>query len=139
MPYFRMAKLVLKWAVRKPATYPYPFAPRQAIALSRGTLVFAKDKCVCCTVCRKKCPTGAIGVNRSQKKWAIDRLRCISCGYCTEVCPKGALSLSTAHGIPTVTKDQEIYQVTTPPAAPKPAAAPKPVVVVAPAPGGASA
>jgi len=139
MPYFRMAKLVLKWAVRKPATYPYPFAPRQVIALSRGTLVFAKDKCVCCTVCRKKCPTGAIGVNRSQKKWAIDRLRCISCGYCTEVCPKGALSLSTAHGIPTVTKDQEIYQVAMPAPAPKPAAAPKPVVVIAPAPGGASA
>jgi ech hydrogenase subunit F len=138
MPYFRMAKLALKWAVRRPATQRYPFEPRQAIALSRGALAFAKDKCVCCTVCRKKCPTGAIGVNRTQKKWAIDRLRCISCGYCVEVCPKGALSLSTAHGIPTVTKDREIYQVETP-ATPKPAAAPKPVAAVAPAPGGASA
>ena len=124
MSYFRMAKLALKWAVRKPATQRYPFEPRQAIALSRGTLVFAKDKCVCCTVCRKKCPTGAIGVNRSQKKWAIDRLRCISCGYCTEVCPKGALSLSTAHGIPTVTKDQEIFQVTTPAPQNQPSGAP---------------
>jgi formate hydrogenlyase subunit 6/NADH:ubiquinone oxidoreductase subunit I len=133
-----MAKLALKWAVRRPATQRYPFEPRQAIALSRGALAFAKDKCVCCTVCRKKCPTGAIGVNRTQKKWAIDRLRCISCGYCVEVCPKGALSLSTAHGIPTVTKDREIYQVETP-ATPKPAAAPKPVAAVAPAPGGASA
>jgi ech hydrogenase subunit F len=81
MSYFRMAKLALKWAVRQPATHRYPFVPRQVIALSRGTLVFARDKCVCCTVCRKKCPTGAIGVNRTQKKWAIDRLRCISCGY----------------------------------------------------------
>ena len=138
MPYFRMAKLVLKWAVSKPATYPYPFVPRQVIVGSRGALVFAKDKCVCCTVCRKKCPTGAIGVNRQKKKWAIDRLRCISCGYCTEVCPKGALSLSTAHGIPAVTKDREIYQVETP-VAPKPAAAPKPVVTVTPAPNAASA
>ena len=132
MPYFRMAKLALKWAVRKPATHRYPFEPREVIALSRGTLVFAKDKCVCCTVCRKKCPTGAIGVNRTQKKWAIDRLRCISCGYCVEVCPKGALSLSTAHGIPTVTKDQEIYKVDIP-VAPNPAAAPKPAAAVAPA------
>jgi len=138
MPYFRMAKLALKWAVRQPATYRYPFAPRQVIALSRGTLVFAKDKCVCCTVCRKKCPTGAIGVNRTQKKWAIDRLRCISCGYCVEVCPKGALSLSTNHGIPTVTKDREIYKVEIP-VAPKPAAAPKPVAAAAPASGGAPA
>jgi ech hydrogenase subunit F len=139
MPYFRMAKLALKWAVRKPATHRYPFEPRQAIALSRGALAFAKDKCVCCTVCRKKCPTGAIGVNRTQKKWAIDRLRCISCGYCVEVCPKGALSLSTAHGIPTVTKDREIYQVETPAPAPKPVTVPKPVAAVASAPGGASA
>ena len=133
-----MAKLALKWAVHKPATRQYPFEPRQVIALSRGALTFAKDKCVCCTVCRKKCPTGAIGVNRTQKKWAIDRLRCISCGCCVEVCPKGALSLSTAHGIPTVTKDQEIYKVEIPVVA-KPAAAPKPVAAVAPAPGGASA
>jgi formate hydrogenlyase subunit 6/NADH:ubiquinone oxidoreductase subunit I len=138
MSYFRMAKLALKWAVRQPATHRYPFVPRQVIALSRGTLVFARDKCVCCTVCRKKCPTGAIGVNRTQKKWAIDRLRCISCGYCVEVCPKGALSLSTAHGIPTVTKDREIYKVEIP-VAPKPAAAPKPVAAAAPASDAASA
>ena len=128
-----MAKLALKWAVHKPATHRYPFEPRQVIALSRGALAFAKDKCVCCTVCRKKCPTGAIGVNRAQKKWAIDRLRCISCGCCVEVCPKGALSLSTNHGIPTVTKDQEIYKVEIP-VAPKPAIAPKPAVAVVPAP-----
>ena len=139
MSYFRMAKLALKWAVHKPATHQYPFEPRQVIPQSRGTLVFAKDKCVCCTVCRKKCPTGAIGVNRTQKKWAIDRLRCISCGYCVEVCPKGALSLSTNHGIPVVTKDREIFQVETPAPAPKPAAVPKPVAAVAPAPGGAPA
>jgi formate hydrogenlyase subunit 6/NADH:ubiquinone oxidoreductase subunit I len=77
-------------------------------------------------------------VNRAQKKWAIDRLRCISCGCCVEVCPKGALSLSTNHGIPTVTKDQEIYKVEIP-IAPKPAIAPKPVAAVAPAPGVAPA
>ena len=104
-----MGKLALKSALRRPATRPYPFAPRRIIPGSRGLLVFTKDNCVYCSVCRKKCPTSAIGVNRNQKKWAIDRLRCISCGYCAEVCPKGCLELSTAMGPPTVTKDREVY------------------------------
>ncbi|MFA5265728.1 MAG: 4Fe-4S binding protein [Opitutaceae bacterium] len=109
MSYFRMLKLVLKWAVKKPATHRYPFEPREIIAGSRGQLVFTKDNCVFCSVCRKKCPTGALGVNRQQKKWAIDRLRCISCGYCVEACPKKCLSLSTSHGTPAITKDREIF------------------------------
>ncbi|MBI5380759.1 MAG: 4Fe-4S binding protein [Opitutae bacterium] len=121
-----MTQMALKWAISKPATNPYPFAPRVIIPGSRGLLTFNKDTCVYCSVCRKKCPTGAIGVNRHQKKWAIDRLRCISCGYCVEACPKDSLALSTSHGSPAVTKDREIYQGEMP--APKaPAAAPAPV------------
>lgn len=131
MAYFRMTKLALKWALRKPATHPYPFVPRQVIPLSRGTLTFNLAACSFCTVCRKKCPTEAIGVNRNQRKWAIDRLRCISCGACVEACPKKALSLSTAHGVPAVTKDREIYQGELPP--PKPAAV-APATPAAPAP-----
>ncbi len=109
MPYFQMSKLALKWAFKKPATSRYPFEPRKVIPRSRGLLTFAKDTCVYCTVCAKKCPTGALLVNRAQKKWAIDRLLCISCGYCVEACPKKSLELSTAHGIATVTKDRETY------------------------------
>jgi ech hydrogenase subunit F len=124
MSYFRMTALALKWAFKKPATRPYPFVPRQAIADSRGQLAFNPATCVFCSVCRKKCPTGAIGVNRHQKKWAIDRLRCISCGYCVEACPKDSLKLTTAHGVPVVTKDKEIYQ-----APPAPAATPAPAPV----------
>jgi formate hydrogenlyase subunit 6/NADH:ubiquinone oxidoreductase subunit I len=108
MAYFAMSKLALKWAMSKPATSRYPFVPRRALAGSRGRLVFTKDHCVYCTVCAKKCPTGALIVNRAQKKWAIDRLLCISCGYCVELCPKKSLALSTAHGVPAVTKDWEV-------------------------------
>jgi ech hydrogenase subunit F len=129
MAYFRMTKLALKWAFQKPATHPYPFAPRQIIPLSRGALTFDVKTCTFCTVCGKKCPTEALAVSRPQRKWEIDRLRCISCGYCVEACPKKALSLSTAHGVPAVTKDHEIYQGEIPPAKPAVAAtamAPKP-------------
>jgi len=72
-------------------------------------LVFTKDNCVYCTVCAKKCPTGALLVNRAQKKWAIDRLRCITCGYCVEACPKKSLEMATGHGSPAVTRDREFH------------------------------
>ncbi len=107
MAYFEMTRLALKWAVKKPVTSRYPFEPRRALPGSRGRLAFNRDTCVYCTVCAKKCPTGALVVNRAQKKWGIDRLLCISCGYCAEACPKKSLSLTTAHGEPTVTKDRE--------------------------------
>ena len=109
MPYFQMSRLALKWALTKPPTSRYPFEPRRHTAGSRGRLVFSRDNCVYCTVCAKKCPTGALTVNRAQKKWAIDRLLCITCGYCIEACPKKALALEPAHNVPAVTKDWECY------------------------------
>ena len=109
MPYFTMSMLALKWALKKPSTSCYPFEPRVELPGSRGSLVFARDSCVYCTVCAKKCPTGALAVNRAQKRWTIDRLRCITCGYCVEVCPKKSLELAAAHGAPAVTKDREFF------------------------------
>jgi len=108
MAYFAMSKLALKWARTKPPTSRYPFEPRRALPGSRGRLIFTRDNCVYCTVCAKKCPTGAILVHRPSKKWAIDRLQCITCGYCVEACPKQCLQLGTAHGEPAVTKDREL-------------------------------
>lgn len=109
MSFFRMATTVLSWAFKKPVTTRYPFEPRKALAGSRGRLQFNQATCIHCTICAKKCPTGALTVDRAAKKWGIDRLRCISCGYCVEVCPKKSLELSTDHGIPTRTKDKEVY------------------------------
>ena len=109
MAYFSMTLLALKWAVRRPATTQYPFAPIVATSGSRGSLTFLKETCVFCTVCAKKCPTGALVVNRALKKWAIDRLRCICCGYCVEACPKKSLTLSAAHMQPAITRDRETF------------------------------
>jgi ech hydrogenase subunit F len=109
MAYFEMSRLALKWALKKPPTTGYPFVPRRTLALSRGQLVFTRDTCVYCTVCAKKCPTGALVVNRAQKTWGIDRLLCITCGYCVEACPKKSLALVPDHTAPTVTKDRELF------------------------------
>jgi ech hydrogenase subunit F len=109
MAYFEMSSLALKWALRKPVTSHYPFEPRQLLPNSRGKLLFREELCVYCTVCAKKCPTGALRVNRARKEWAIDRLLCIACAACVEACPKDAMSFSAEHPHPTITKDREIY------------------------------
>jgi len=109
MSYFAMSRLALKWAVSRPATTRYPFEPRQALAGSRGSLEFQRDNCVFCTVCAKRCPTGALHVNRTKKQWSIDRLCCITCGLCVEICPKKSMALRVEHTVPTVTKDPEEF------------------------------
>jgi formate hydrogenlyase subunit 6/NADH:ubiquinone oxidoreductase subunit I len=109
MAFFEMPCLVLKWVARKPFTSRYPFEPRNLMPGSRGQLRFQKDLCVFCTVCAKKCPTGALSVNRAQKQWTIDRLRCITCGYCVDACPKGSLAFAAEHVAPVMTKDREFH------------------------------
>ena len=109
MEFLPMTRLALKWVFRKPATSRYPFVPRKPLGGSRGALEFSADTCIHCTICAKKCPTGAILVDREQKKWAIDRLRCINCACCVEACPKKSLVLSEDHMGPTVTKDREYH------------------------------
>ena len=109
MSRFEMTRLVLKWVVSKPVTTHYPIAPRVLIPGSRGVIEFTKTTCVYCNVCAKRCPTGAIVVQRAQKRWTIDPLLCISCGCCVEVCPKKSLHLSPAHGAPSVIKDRARY------------------------------
>ncbi len=49
------------------------------------------EKCKGCTMCSKKCPTGAISGEKKQPH-VIDRTMCIGCGSCAAVCKFGAVS-----------------------------------------------
>lgn len=53
-----------------------------------GKPVNDASKCVYCTLCAKKCPNGALEVNRAEKTWQCNYDECISCGTCAQVCPK---------------------------------------------------
>ena len=44
--------------------------------------------CVYCTLCAKKCPAGALEVDRAAKTWTLDEEKCVGCGTCVETCPK---------------------------------------------------
>ena len=56
-----------------------------------GLPVSDPAKCVYCTLCAKKCPAGALTVDRKEKIWKLDEDKCIGCGTCHEVCPKKAI------------------------------------------------
>ena len=56
-----------------------------------GKPVYDASKCVYCTLCAKKCPAGAITVDRAAKTWTLDEDKCVACGTCAEVCPKNAI------------------------------------------------
>lgn len=49
------------------------------------------SKCVYCTLCAKKCPAGALEVDRAAKTWTLDEDKCLACGNCASVCPKSAI------------------------------------------------
>ncbi len=53
-----------------------------------GKPVSDPTKCVYCGICAKKCPAGAIEVDRPNKSWSCDYDKCVACGTCAEACPK---------------------------------------------------
>ena len=84
----------VKKAVPAPAAKPAtPAAPSETPAVEvkprdDGKPVSDPSRCVYCTLCAKKCPAGAIEVDRANKTWKLDDEKCVACGTCAEVCPK---------------------------------------------------
>lgn len=67
-----------------------PAAPAVA-ARDDGKPVQDPTKCVYCTICAKKCPQGALEVDRANKVWKCNYDDCVACGNCAGVCPKKAI------------------------------------------------
>lgn len=127
-----MLKMTLANMFKKPATHLYPFEPGTSFPNTRGEVMNAVESCIFCGICQRRCPTGAITVDRAKGEWKIDRLRCIVCGNCADLCPKKCLTLDNKYPEPTAGTDKgssvKAMQGTppAPPAAKPAAAAPKP-------------
>ena len=71
------------------AAAPAEEAPACAVApRDDGKPVNDTSKCVFCTLCARKCPAGALEVDRAAKTWTLDEDKCVACGACAEACPK---------------------------------------------------
>ena len=90
-----------KAAPKKPAPKPAApaAAPKAEAAPAAGVIkprddgkpVQVPSKCVYCTLCAKKCPAGALTVDRAARRWTLDEDSCVACGTCATVCPKKAI------------------------------------------------
>ena len=121
MAFFKMTPTAVKSAFRKPFTRLYPFQVRPDIPKTRGQVDLRVEDCTFCTLCQKKCPTGAIQMDRKTRVFTLDRFKCIVCGACETACIAKHCIVLKDHYAPPVTKRGA---VTWTQAAPPPAAAP---------------
>lgn len=109
MNIMNFTKTVLHNLCSKPATRPYPQQPREYPQRTRGHVAINIETCVFCGLCSKKCPTGAIAVNRAEKTWSIERFGCIQCGSCVESCNKKSLSMQQSYTQPEAVKKVDVF------------------------------
>ncbi|MEN2775789.1 4Fe-4S dicluster domain-containing protein [Acetivibrio clariflavus] len=107
---FNMTKSIFKNLFTKSPAARASLAKKEFKRNTRGKIDINIESCVFCGICQKKCPTGAISVNRTDKKWEIERLKCITCGYCVEACPKKCLSMGNEYSGPALSKDKEVFK-----------------------------
>lgn len=100
MPIFSMTKTLFKNLLHGPYTVAYPVKKKEPFERTRGKIAIEIDDCIFCGMCGKRCPTGAITVDRAKSSWSIERLQCIQCNYCNEVCPKKCLRMETQYTSP---------------------------------------
>ncbi len=87
------SKIALKNLFSKPATCSYPLEPAVYPKRSRGHVEINIDDCIMCGLCSRKCPSGAIKIDRAKKEWSIERMGCVQCENCVSNCPKKCLSM----------------------------------------------
>ncbi len=98
------SKIALKNLFSKPATSNYPAEPAVYPARSRGHVEINIDECIMCGMCMRKCPSGAIKVDRNKREWTIERMGCVQCENCVVSCPKKCLKMVPGYTAPSAIK-----------------------------------
>ena len=111
MSVMEFAKTIIKNLLSPSVTTSYPKEKKECYELTRGHIEVNIEDCLYCGLCSRKCPTGAITVNRESKEWEIDRLKCIQCGYCVENCPKKCIMMKNEYIKPTEVEKIDSYNV----------------------------
>ena len=100
MSILSMTKTLFKSIAHGPYTVLYPIKKKDSFDRTRGKVAIEISECIYCSMCQRRCPTGAIKVDKANQSWSIERLQCIQCSYCTEVCPKKCLHMDNQYTTP---------------------------------------
>jgi formate hydrogenlyase subunit 6/NADH:ubiquinone oxidoreductase subunit I len=92
----------------------YPVIPREWQERTRGHIGIIEEDCILCGICSKKCPTNCITVDRTKRKWIIERMQCIQCGCCVDVCPKKCLTMEKSYTSPETFKIVDTFDIPQP-------------------------
>lgn len=109
MSILRMSKTLFKNLIHGPYTVPYPVKQKEKFDRTRGKIMVDMDSCILCGMCQRRCPTGAINVEKAKSAWSINRLKCIQCNYCGEVCPKKCLKMDNNYTQPSYGSVKDEY------------------------------
>ncbi len=109
MSVLSMTKTLVKSIVHGPYTKLYPAKKKDYYDRTRGSVEIVIKECIYCGLCERRCPTGAIKVEKVRSAWSIDRLKCIQCNYCGEVCPKKCLNMGNQYTVPSIGRIRDEY------------------------------
>jgi len=140
----KFSKTIISSLFKSPACEMYPVKPARFYDGTRGSIVNDASKCTLCTLCAKKCPTGAIKVDRAGGKWEINPFKCILCNECAHFCPPKSLTMINQYNaiavkMDVISMDVELKKKPAKKAAPAAAAAAPIAEKVEPAPTKAAA
>lgn len=110
----------LKNLFSKPVTKNYPVIPREYPERTRGSIRNDIEQCIYCGMCQRKCPSGAITVDRTARTWTIERMGCVQCENCVNNCPKKCLYMEMQYSEPSTEKTVDTLHTDAPAAPEKP-------------------
>lgn len=108
---FKLGKMTLGSMFKKPETILYPVEKKTPPAGLKGHVMNDVEGCILCGICEKRCPCGAIGVDKTARTWTINRFRCVQCGSCVRECPKACLTMEPAYTPPSTQKHDDVFEV----------------------------
>lgn len=108
---FKLGKMTLKGLFKEPETVQYPAQKKEPPAGLKGHVENNVDDCILCGICAKRCPCGAIQVDKPARTWSIDRFRCVQCGSCVRECPKKCLAMEPTYAAPATIKSIRVCEV----------------------------
>ncbi len=124
----KFTRFALKNLFSKPVTKNYPAQPRDYPERTRGSIRIDIDNCIFCGSCMRKCPSGAITVDRGERTWSIERMGCVQCENCVNSCPKKCLYTDVNYTEPAQEKVVDTYKGA--PLPPKPAMDPEKIAAL---------